>query len=309
MRCLILGGTGLIGSHTCIEMARQGCRIRVLGRGPRPWTPLPVGTDTVWGNWEDREVLERALTGIDLVIHLVSSVWPQRPGRESEADLSARDLSANGRLLARCADKGVKKMVFLSSGGTVYGFPGQLPIKETCPPAPISRYGRLKLAMEEQIRSACRGSGLRWLILRGGNAFGEYHNPSRNQGAVNVFLRRIRQNLPLEIWGSTQTVRDYLYAGEMARAIRHTALSGAVNGVFNLGSGRGTSLGDLLEIIFAVTGKRPRVIYRSARCDDVSCNVLDIGKIGRELGWHPETSLETGIRKTWDWICQQETGA
>ena len=311
LRCLILGATGLIGSHTAGELVRQGNPVRVFARKPRPWSRIPSPAEAVWADWLCRADLDAALKGIDVVIHLISSIWPGSPdkGGETQGRVPGQphpDLAANAGLLDGCAANGVKKIVFLSSGGTVYGPARHLPIPESHPTAPVSLYGRLKLAMEDQIVDYCEENGLDWVILRGGNAYGECHNPCRVQGAVNVFLRHLIFNRPIEIWGSHETVRDYLYAGDMARALGMAARSPVSKGIYNLGSGRGTRLKTLVEMIFQVTGRQVPLIYKEGRAGDVPGNVLDIRKIERDLNWRPKTDLSTGIRRTWQWVREQE---
>lgn len=305
MNCLILGATGLIGRHTIDRMLEAGHSVRAMARTPRGYAPMPQAVQCHWADWHHGPSLARALEGMDVVVHLICPIRPQRPGGGAPEDarrLLRQESAITERMLELCRKTGPSRVVFLSSGGTVYGVSDEAPIPETHPTRPISDYGRIKLATEKCIARVAETNGLEYLILRGANGYGEYQDPMRNQGVVNVFLRQLARNSPIEIWGGLQTVRDYLYAGDMARAIERAAASPVTGEILNVGSGRGVALETLLQMIKTVTGTSPVLIQRAARMDDVPENTLDVAKIERVLGWRPEVNLESGIARTWRWI-------
>ena len=301
MRCLVLGGAGFIGSHLVKQLVTKGHTVRVLDIKPNPYYSFPEGVECFWTDWNDSDAIQRAVTDMDSVVHLICTALPGFSNPGVITDLSC-NLLPTLQLLQICLQNHVKKVVFLSSGGTVYGVPNYLPIDETHETYPISSYGIVKLMTEKYLHLFYHSYGLRYVILRGANIYGEYQNPTRPQGAVNVFLRRVAHSQPVEVWGDGHVVRDFLYVADIARAIQ-LALESDLNAeVLNVGSGEGTSLCHLLDIIQDVTQKDVIMKYLPNRVFDVPSNVLAAEKIGTMLGWHPDISLIDGIQRTWTWI-------
>jgi UDP-glucose 4-epimerase len=177
-----------------------------------------------------------------------------------------------------------------------------VPIAEDHPTDPITSYGIVKLAVEKYLGLFQRLHGLDYAVLRVSNPYGPYQNPGGQQGAVAVFLQHLSAGEPITIWGDGSVVRDYLYVSDLAEAL---VLAGGVESrqsVFNVGSGRGTSLNELISLIVDVTGERPEVEYVSGRAMDVPANVLDVTRAREELGWRSRTDLVEGTARTWDWI-------
>lgn len=300
MDCLVLGGGGFIGSHVVDHLARAGHRVRLLDLRPNPHADPPAGVECIWADWTDAPALDRALTGVKAVVHLIGTTWPGRGDGNWAADVRG-ELAASIRLFQACADNGVRRVVFLSSGGTVYGIPSRIPINEDHPTRPICAYGGLKLAIEHYLHLSHHVSGLEYVILRGANVYGERHDLNRSQGAVNVFLRRLARNEPIELWGDGRVIRDYLYVGDLVRAIGLALTTPLQAGVFNVGSGQGVALTDLLAACAVETGLTPQIQVRPGRGCDVPANVLAIDRIRAELGWRPEVTLADGLARTWRW--------
>jgi UDP-glucose 4-epimerase len=246
-------------------------------------------------------MLERALRDIDIVIHLISTSVPATANLDILADVQ-NNVVATLRLLQACRQHKISKVLFASSGGTVYGIPKQLPIPEAHPTQPINAYGIAKLTIEHYLQLFYRLYGLGYIILRGANPYGERQNPLGAQGAVAVFLGQIYRNQPITLWGAGEVVRDYFYVGDMAQAFRLATESSLQQGTFNVGSGHGLSVQQLLDEISTVTGQTPNLIYQPARLADVPTNVLDIAHIQHTLGWQPVTPLAVGLARTWAWI-------
>lgn len=222
-------------------------------------------------------------------------------------DLESKVLSLI-RLLEILRESGsVCRFVYFSSGGTVYGEPREpCPIPEDHPTRPISGYGLTKLVAEHYIRLCLSGSDVRSYVLRPSNAYGERQNLHRPQGAVGHFLKALATGLPIVLYGDGSVVRDYVYAGDVAEAVRlclkdKTASPGEVK-TFNVGSSVGVSLQELVERIQTVTGKTFAIECRPDRSFDCRYNVLDYSAIRGALGWQPEVDLDEGIGKTWAWI-------
>lgn len=308
MRCLVLGGGGFIGSHVVEQLSHAGHSVRILDLGPNPYADTPSGVECLWCDWIDEEILDRAMEGMETVVHLIGALWPGKDAAGPDAVES--ELKPALRMLERCVANGIRRIVFLSSGGTVYGIPEYTPIDETHPLNPICVYGWAKLLTERCIRLFHHTHGLEYIILRGSNVYGERHNLDRPQGAVDVFLRQMNKQSEIDIWGDGEIVRDFLYVGDMARAILMALTAPSKAEVLNVGSGKGVSLNGLLLALKARTGATPLVRYLSGRTCDVPVSILNIDRINKALGWTPEVSLSQGVERTWRWIrsAMEKTG-
>jgi UDP-glucose 4-epimerase len=203
---------------------------------------------------------------------------------------------------------GVRRLVYLSSGGMVYGIPDVVPIPESHPLRPIGSYGIVKVAAEAFIGLYARNKGLSPVILRPSNTYGERQGRDGAQGVVNALLRRAMTGETIEIWGDGSVVRDYLSVHDLARLCLTAAESG-VNGTFNAGSGLGTSLRTLIDMVAEVTGRKLDVSYGPARQLDAPVTILDNTAARATFGWEPQVSLRDGLCAAWDWHRQQLTTA
>ena len=193
-------------------------------------------------------------------------------------------------------------MVFISSGGAIYGNPLSLPISENSPTEPECSYGITKLAVEKYLALFNHLHGLDYIVLRPSNPYGSRQNPEGIQGVISVFLGRIAQGKSLEIWGDGRVIRDYIFIDDLIDGIYKAASVNAFSRVFNLGSGIGHSLNEILDVIRRVTGRQFKVTYKAKRSFDIPSIYLNIDKARQELSWAPMVSLETGIEKTWGFI-------
>jgi UDP-glucose 4-epimerase len=196
----------------------------------------------------------------------------------------------------------VKKIVFISSGGTVYGNPCYLPIDEKHPTEPLVSYGITKLAIEKYLLMYQAMHGIKANILRVANPFGDRQRIETAQGAVAAFLSRALQDLPIEIWGDGSVARDYLYVGDVAEAFALAVAYDGPKSVFNISSGKATSLNDLITLIERITRLPVARIFKPGRAFDVPLSVLDNTLAGDELMWRPRVDLEEGIRRTVDYM-------
>ena len=254
------------------------------------------------GEFTDRAALALALDGAQIVFHLLGGTNPEVSNKDPIADLQINAV-ASIQMAELCRAAGVGTIVFVSSGGAVYGTPVAIPIREDAPTEPISAYGINKLMVEKYLRLYAGLGGARPAILRVANPFGPYQSPYRRQGLVSALIETVLAGRPAEIWGDGQVVRDYLYAGDVAEAMLAAALYQGPHRVFNIGSGQGRSVLAVLDGICAVLGReRPPVVFQSARRADVAANVLDTSRAARELGWRPRTPWDEGIRLTAEWI-------
>jgi UDP-glucose 4-epimerase len=309
VKCLVLGGGGFIGLNLCEGLLAAGHQVRVFER-PRltiEGASAPAADDTVkgveWleGDFANRADVDAAVSGCDIVFHLICTTLPGTSNDNPAYDIESNVISTI-RLLDAARAMKVKKVVFISSGGTVYGIPTTLPIPEDHPTAPICSYGITKLAVEHYLHLYHYLHGLDYCILRLGNPYGERQRAAAAQGAVGVFLHHALKHEPIEIWGDGGVVRDYVYIGDVVSAFVKTIdYTGDVR-TFNIGSGRGASLNELVETIESLLGRSITRVEKRARPVDVPINVLDIAKARTFLAWEPRTSLREGLTRTVDWI-------
>ena len=304
MNCLVLGGGGFIGSHIVDTLVAAGHRVRVFEHpscNPVNLAGVAGRIELRYGDFTRPAELEPALEGIDLVLHLVGTMLPASSNIRPLYDIES-NLQGTVAMLEMAVKKGVKKVVFASSGGTVYGIPETLPLTENSPTEPLSSYGIVKLAIEKYLQLFHHLHGLDYTVLRIANPYGERQNPAGAQGAVAVFLGRIKNRQPIEIWGDGEIARDYLYIGDLARAFLSACQNTHSTKLFNIGSGRPCTLNRLLDLLREVTGRPVAVDYRPARSCDVPVNYLDCDRARRELGWEPEVEFRAGLERTWRWL-------
>jgi UDP-glucose 4-epimerase len=235
-----------------------------------------------------------------VVFHLISTTLPQASNENPVQDAQT-NLVGTLRMLEQCRRAGVRKVVFVSSGGTVYGIPMSVPIAESHPTNPTCAYGIHKLAIEKYLHLEHVLHGLDYCVLRPANLYGERQRADLAFGAVSVFLDRAVRGEPIRIWGDGSIVRDYVYVGDAVAAFIAAMTHAGTERIFNIGSGKGTSLNELVTLIEAALGRKVAVEYAPARGFDVSANVLDSSLARRALGWSAATSLASGIQKTYEW--------
>jgi UDP-glucose 4-epimerase len=300
MRVLIIGGNGFIGSSLTEKLVAEGQIVRVYDRARHQHSPVE-NVEYVYGDFQDQFALKSALRDVDVVYHLVCSTVPSTSNYAPVEDINS-NLVATVNLLQLCVDASVRKVIFPSSGGTVYGCPQQIPIPESHPTEPMCSYGITKLAIEKYLSLFHQLYGLDYTILRVSNPYGIGQNPQKKVGAVTIFLYRILKQIPIQIWGDGSIVRDYVHISDVTQAFYATQNAQNVEKLFNIGSGQGTSLNELLNTIRRVVEFDFNVEYLESRGFDVPANVLDISKARNSLNWHPTMPLEQGIDQTWKFL-------
>jgi len=302
LRSLVLGGGGFIGTHLVERLLERGHPTRIYGRNSNRFRAVPRGAEYVEGELGNHGLIREAVEGAEVVFHLVSTTLPKTSNDDPIYDVRS-NLVDTIQLLEACVEAGVRKVVFSSSGGTVYGPPKAVPITEEHPTNPISSHGIVKLAAEKYLGLFHHLYGLDYAALRISNPYGPYQDPLGQQGAVSVFLYRIHTGQPITIWGDGSVVRDYIYISDVVDALELVAETKTEEKVFNIGKGQGACLNELLETIAGVVGERSEVEYLPPRPLDVPVSVLDIARAEAELGWSPRIGVVEGITRTWDWIC------
>lgn len=307
MNVLVLGGAGFIGSHIIDALVSKGHGVKIFDLPNIGRHNLLQCMDSIGffeGDFSNVHELAHAMTGVDVIIHLICTTVP---GSSNENPVYDVDTNVIGtlNLLNQALEKGVKKIIFASSGGTVYGIPNQLPIPETHPTDPICSYGITKLIIEKYLALYQHLYGLDYTVLRLGNPYGERQQIGGIQGAIAVFMGNILFNRPLTIWGDGTVSRDYFYISDLVSAVMSVLEKDYSSKIFNIAGGEAFSLNEIVAIMKEVTGKRPDIRFRPVRALDVPVNCLDISLAQQELGWKPVVSLKDGIARSWKWLQQE----
>ncbi|BAZ41273.1 putative UDP-glucose-4-epimerase [Calothrix sp. NIES-4101] len=302
LRVLIVGGSGFIGSQLANFLSAQGQSVKIYSRTCKTCTDKLSGIEYLYGDFSNQYLLKKALKNIDVVYQMVSTTIPSTSNQNPVEDVADNVINMIS-FLQYCVDASVKKVIFPSSGGTIYGIPQHIPIPETHPTEPISSYGITKLTIEKYLFLFHHLYGLDYTILRIANPYGYGQNPTRKVGAITIFLDLIMRNLPIRIWGNGEIIRDYVYISDVSRALYAAQATDIEQKIFNIGSGVGTSLIELIEYFKEyIPQKSFEVQYIDSRTFDVPINILDISNANQVLNWQPTISLQKGIKLTWEWL-------
>jgi UDP-glucose 4-epimerase len=304
MKAVIVGGNGFIGTHLVEFLIREKIKVRVFDRFPSQFAQPKSEVEYIIGDLGNHGALAEIVESADWVFHLAYTTLPKTSNDDPVYDVRS-NLIDTLQLLQACCDAKVTKVVFASSGGTVYGAPQQIPIPESHPTEPICSYGITKLSIEKYLHLFYHLYGLDYAVARMSNPYGEGQNPNAKQGAIGVFLGRVARGEPISIWGDGNVVRDYIHIDDAAAALLAAAkyAPGAeAPRIFNIGSGVGLSLNQIVEEIRKVVDRKFQVVYTPARSLDVPANILDTSLAQTHLKFYPAIDLPTGIRRTWSWI-------
>lgn len=307
MKVVIFGGGGFIGSAIADRLLLDGHTLRIFER-PRvePYRTFLDSEKVEWltGDLLSQHDVSEAIEGMDAVVHLVSSTLPKSSNDDPIYDVQS-NLVATLQMLNVMVQKKVMRIVFISSGGTVYGSPTYLPIDEKHPTDPHVSYGITKLAIEKYLLMYERMHGIKATILRVANPFGERQRIETAQGAVGVFLHKALSGQAIEIWGDGSVTRDYIYISDVADAFARALSYKGKENVFNISSGQGKTINELIDIIEHTVGCPVVRRYLPARPFDVPVSVLSNELAKREFGWSPEVDLRSGISKTAKWAASK----
>jgi UDP-glucose 4-epimerase len=301
-KCLLTGGAGFLGLHLATGLAKAGYDVTILDKAI---PPKSKGINSIKGDFKDSQTTTKALKGKDILFHFAWSSVPADPIKNVQQDVS-KNRKYTIRLFELAAKLKIKKVIFPSSGGSVYGNVKKIPIRETQKTNPISPYATSKLAVEKYIYLFHETFGVDYLILRISNPYGPRQSPDRNQGLIPKLIANALKGEETPIFGSTKAIRDYIYIGDVVSAILKLVKNDVKNDTFNIGSGKGRTIDEIIKGISKVVGVTPKIILKPERHSDVFKNALSIAKIKRKISWKPQTDLKKGLKLTLDWIKERD---
>ena len=301
VRCLVLGGNGFIGRNLCHALVANGASVRCLTKHSIPVfgaTERGWHTQIEWihGSFSDAALIRASLQDIDFVFHLISSTLPATSNKDLLYDLTSNVLPTL-QLLGAVRNSEVRKVIFVSSGGAIYGISKQMPVGEDDATNPISAYGIHKLAIEKYLELFRQQWKIDYGVLRVSNAYGVGQPINRSQGVIAQFVHKAVLREPLEVWGDGTVTRDFIHIADVIDAFLLLMHYEGAFRVFNIGSGQGHTLLQLISMIETMIGEHVELRFMEARSVDVSTNVLNISRAKSELGWRPRMSLNAGIQQ------------
>lgn len=301
--CLILGANGFLGSHLVDSLIQRRHVIRAFDRFPDATIRFVQNKkiEMATGDFLNRHDLREALKDIDYVFHFISTTTPFTAEDDPLIDIET-NIRMSVELFEECVRQKVKKVIFPSTGGAIYGRNAtSTPISEEVTPQPISPYAIGKLAIEHYLHYFERKHNLASVVFRISNPYGERQALNSKQGVIPIFLEHIANNEPITVLGDGSMVRDYIYIKDVVEMIAES-FAHAKQNLYNLGSGQGVSVNELTQKIQNVIGKPFTIVHQPNLTTFIERVVLDVSRFQNEFHIQPQTSLHDGIQKTWQSI-------
>lgn len=302
MSCtIVIGGSGFIGRFLAKQLIASGREVYVVGRKECAARALPEGCGYISGDYGNAHALREILRPECEVIDLAYSTVPKTSFEDPLYDLTS-NLPSSVTLLQEALRVGVRRVVLVSSGGTVYGSVESLPITENDPTRPISPYGITKLAVERYAMMYHWNKGLPVIVVRPSNAYGEDQRVGTGQGFLAAAIDAILSKRDIEIYGEQGTIRDYIHVTDVASGILSALENGHDGKIYNIGTGIGASNLEIISMLreFAERdGFSVRVQILPPRGFDVEANVLDSSRLWNDTGWTHRIGLKEGVERMW----------
>jgi len=305
MKVLITGGAGFIGSHIADALVEKNYEVRILDDfstgNEANIKQLKGKAEIINGSITDRSTVEKAMDGVDYLFHEAAQV---SVAESIKNQAKTWDINIKGtKLLLNAASANKIEKAVLASSAAVYGNGGPLPKKEDMKPHPISPYGNTKLMGEYMAENYYKKEGLKAVCLRYFNVYGPRQSPkSEYAGVISKFIDLMLKGERPTIYGDGEQTRDFVYVADVVRAnILAMENEKIKSGVFNIATGKETSINELVKTINEILGKNIEPIYEGERPGDIKRSVADITKAKRKLGYRPEYNLKIGLEKTIEW--------
>jgi UDP-glucose 4-epimerase len=261
-------------------------------------------TQLIVGDASKLDLVDEAIEGAECVVWCAGGLLPAESNQHPAEDVTAQ-LEPLLVMLGRLADHNGTGIVLISSGGTVYGDPSVRPVPETYLPRPLTSHGVSRLAAEHYLGLYHDVYGVPSVALRCANVYGEGQRADRSQGVVAATLARVRRGDAVPLFGDGSNVRDYLYIDDVVSVLIQLLARTELPRVINVGSGVGTSLSELLQLIETVTGRSIEIEHHPARPGDVGSIVLDVSLLESLIPFQP-TTLHEGLIQSWQALVDNE---
>lgn len=293
-RIILIGGFGFIGMNLINKLIKNYDLIVLdLKNGIND-----KKIQWIKGDFRDKELLRSVISQRDIIVHLACTTIPSSSEQDIKKDI-IENVFGILDLLEVCVEKKVCRLIFFSSGGTVYGELKGGAFKEDDTVNPINAHGIMKLTNEKYIKLFSR-RGLEYVIVRPSNPYGRMLNLDKPQGIIDVLLKKLVSGDSIEIWGDGEIIRDYIYIDDFIDLIVKIIESKVSNEIINAGTGIGYSINQLIEIMKKIINKDIKIQYLNRRNFDVSANILDIRKAKEIYNWEPRLSLTEGITEIYN---------
>ncbi len=305
MNITLIGGNGFIGSHIVDRFLKNtNHSLVVFGRSKNKFAAIHDKVKYIYGDFEDVDLLRQSILGADIVVHLLSTTVPAMAEMNPAYDVRS-NLIGTINLLEEVARQNIKRFIYVSSGGTVYGNPRYIPMDEEHQLCPINSYGIVKSTIENYVKLYAKKYGFSYMIVRPSNPYGPRQGYKGAQGVISIFMHQMLTNHPITIWGDGSAIRDYIYIDDVVDFFIKAILS-QEQGVFNLGQGNACSINDIIKILEHVTSIKANITYKDVSISTVKEVVLDIKKSSRKLNWRPTTELQIGITNHYEWMKKEK---
>jgi len=297
-KVLIIGGSGFIGRALALKLKDEGYLVRVFSPSAtrHEW---PLGIDPVNGYIADKRILSEQVKWAHIILHTASTTNPKTSLSDPVHDVTS-NLIPVVELLELLKNEN-KKLIYCSSGGTVYGKPIHNPIEETHTKQPSTSYGLVKSLIEDYIVYYNRNFGMPYLIVRPANIYGPKLRSIGEQGIISTLLYKAHKNEETIIWSNPNNIRDYLFIDDFAKGLV-SLMKNKSEGIYNMGSGVGVSLLQIIDVVQNILNSPMHITFQKVKVKDEPINVLSNKKIYEATDWKPEISLEEGTSITNDFL-------
>lgn len=306
MNILILGAAGFIGTNIVLRLSadkrntltlvdKEMCFFESINK--LDLKNIKIRTSS----FDNKTDFDSLLSDQDVVYHLVSTNVPTTSNKKVYDDIQA-NVSFSAELFEACVRNNVKRVVFISSGGTVYGKESNCPLSESTATNPISSYGLQKVTIEKMLYLYSYMYGLDYRIIRLANPYGPFQRPNGILGAVTTFTYKALKGEEITVYGDGSVIRDFIYIDDAVRAIENISQENTKHHIYNLGCGHGTSIRQVLDAVSETLGCEMNISWKAGRGVDVPVNYLDISRYENEFGLLDPLSLHEGIRKTAEYM-------
>ncbi|NIT04314.1 NAD-dependent epimerase/dehydratase family protein [Candidatus Saccharibacteria bacterium] len=306
MKALVTGGAGFIGSHLVDALCKRGDEVLVVddlsnGRAENVNPNAKLLTEDIGEGVVSKLIDEEKP---EVIFHLAAHIDVRRSVEEPSLDAKANILGSLN-LIKAAAEAGIKKFVFSSTGGAIYGNATEIPTPETYPPKPLSPYGIAKLAVEGYIKLWEGLFGIKYTALRYSNVFGPRQGEVGEAGVTAIFARKLLSGGNVTIFGDGEQTRDYVYVSDVVEA-NLLAAGSADSGIFNISTGIETSVNTVFDKLLKLSGKKVKHSYLPLNRGEVLRSALDYSLAREKLGWEPKVPFEEGIERTFDYFLAQQ---